>query len=196
MILSSLMVRRVQIDGNYINYRLTRRAWSRGVSLRVHYTGELRVSAPKLIPISFIESFLKKQSDWIQSALQKVAKHNSTHPKKTYSGTELLTLKKQTLEKIMPRLFHYGHLLDVTWKNVSIKKLKSRWGSCASTGNLSFSCFLALVSDDLIDYVVVHELAHRKEFNHSPKFWSVVASVFPNYKQARADLRRTGKTIH
>ncbi|PID51680.1 MAG: metal-dependent hydrolase, partial [Candidatus Moraniibacteriota bacterium] len=71
-----------------------------------------------------------------------------------------------------------------------IRNQKTRWGSCGSNGNLHFNCQLLCVRDALIDYVVVHELCHLKEMNHSPRFWDLVAQTMPDYKTLRKELRR------
>ena len=72
---------------------------------------------------------------------------------------------------------------------------RTRWGSCSSKGNLNFNCLLMLCPEDVRDYVVVHELCHRKELNHSPRFWAEVAKVLPGYAVQRKWLKESGGTI-
>ncbi|KAF1078211.1 M48 family metallopeptidase [Methanogenium sp. MK-MG] len=80
--------------------------------------------------------------------------------------------------------------MRVSFGRCSIRMQKTRWGSCSSAGNLNMNLKLYALPAHLRDYVVVHELAHRKELNHSPAFWSEVAAYYPAYQQAEADLRR------
>jgi predicted metal-dependent hydrolase len=80
---------------------------------------------------------------------------------------------------------HYGHKL----RRVFIKNSKSRWGSCSSAGNLNFSYKLLFLPPEVLDYVVVHELCHLKQFNHGPKFWALVEEALPNHKALRRTLR-------
>jgi predicted metal-dependent hydrolase len=81
---------------------------------------------------------------------------------------------------------HYGF----SWGRVAIKNHTSRWGSCSRKGNLNFSYQIALLPEALADYIIVHELCHLGEFNHSPRFWALVARACPNHKELRRALRQ------
>jgi predicted metal-dependent hydrolase len=83
----------------------------------------------------------------------------------------------------------------VTYGRITVRNQRTRWGSCSSKGNLNFNCLLMLAPPDILDYVVVHELCHRKEMNHSPKFWAEVAKVIPDYKERQKWLRTEGSNI-
>lgn len=73
-----------------------------------------------------------------------------------------------------------------------MREQKTRWGSCSAAGNLNFNWKLILMPPEILDYVVVHELAHRKELNHSKAFWSVVEQILPDYKERRRWLKTEG----
>ena len=85
--------------------------------------------------------------------------------------------------------------MGVDYGRITIREQKTRWGSCTSEGNLNFNWRLIFAPEKVLDYVVVHELAHRKEMNHSPAFYAVVASVMPEYKIYEKWLRDNGKTL-
>ena len=89
------------------------------------------------------------------------------------------------------RISHYNKLYKFKINRLSIKNTKSRWGSCSKKGNLNFNYKIAKLPLEMADYVIVHELCHLQEFNHSPKFWKLVSLALPNYK----DLRKKFKTI-
>ena len=88
---------------------------------------------------------------------------------------------------------HYSKIMGVTFGRIALKNTKTRWGSRSSLGNLNFHWKLVLMPPEILDYVVVHELAHRKEMNHSPLFWKKVAAVLPDYRERRAWLREHGR---
>lgn len=87
---------------------------------------------------------------------------------------------------------YYARLMGVEYGRIAIKNTKTRWGSCSSLGNLNFHWKLVLMPPAILDYVVVHELAHRKEMNHSPRFWAEVEKVLPDYRERRKWLKDHG----
>ncbi len=86
------------------------------------------------------------------------------------------------------RLAFYNAFYQLPLRKVFIKSLKSRWGSCSERGNLNFNYLLLFLPPAVQDYVIVHELCHLQEFNHSPAFWALVAKTIPNYRELRAQL--------
>ncbi len=88
------------------------------------------------------------------------------------------------------RLAYWSGVYGIRHGTVSIRKQKTRWGSCSRAGNLNFNYRLAFLTERVRDYVIVHELCHIKEHNHSPRFWALVARAFPDYAALRAQLRR------
>ena len=103
--------------------------------------------------------------------------------KKTYRKN-----KEQARELIKSRLDFYNKFYNFEYKSFRVKNLKSRWGSCSSKKNLNFNYKLIFLPLDLVDYIIVHELCHLKQFNHSNEFWKLVAESIPNYKDLRKRL--------
>lgn len=87
------------------------------------------------------------------------------------------------------KLSFWGSRMGLSPKGLTITGAKTRWGSCSGKGRISFSWRLLRAPEEAVDYVVVHELAHLKELNHSKAFWAVVSAVFPDWQQRRALLR-------
>ena len=108
---------------------------------------------------------------------------------------ELRELTKQAKRVIPARAAYYAPKVGVTYGRITIRRQRSRWGSCSSKCNLSFNCLLMLTPPEVIDCVVVHELCHRKEMNHSRRFYAEVLRVFPGYREADRWLRENGKLI-
>ncbi len=90
---------------------------------------------------------------------------------------------------------HFAPLVGVSYGRITIRNQRTRWGSCSGKGNLNFNCLLMLAPPEVLDYVVVHELCHRKEMNHSPRFWAEVARVLPDYQQRRRWLKEHGGAL-
>jgi predicted metal-dependent hydrolase len=83
----------------------------------------------------------------------------------------------------------------VSYGRITIRNQKTRWGSCSGKGNLNFNCLLMLAPPEVLDYVVVHELCHRREMNHSPRFWALVEQVLPDWRQRRQWLKTHGDAL-
>lgn len=98
-------------------------------------------------------------------------------------------LKTEAATEIINRCLHYSGLMGLTYKKITFRQQKSRWGSCSRQGNLSFNWRLIHYSQDVIDYVVIHELSHLKHLNHSSAFWHLVAKYQPAYKTHRRFLK-------
>ena len=103
--------------------------------------------------------------------------------------SEVEELKKKAWEYIPTRVEYFAKIMGVTPSNVSINQAKTRFGSCSSKKRLNFSCNVMRYPSEAIDYVIVHELAHIKELNHSKRFWTIVESVMPDYKERQRLLK-------
>jgi predicted metal-dependent hydrolase len=104
------------------------------------------------------------------------------------SDAEYKELKEKARTLIHERLKHYNAYYNFSYNKVAIRNQKSRWGSCSARKNLNFNYRLVLLSPELLDYVVVHELCHLQEMNHGKKFWDLVARTVPDYKERKVLL--------
>jgi predicted metal-dependent hydrolase len=99
-----------------------------------------------------------------------------------------LNYKEKAREMIKERLAHYNSFYNYEYKRIAIKNHKSRWGSCSKKGNLNFNYRLVHLPQRLSDYVIVHELCHLGEFNHSKRFWALVEKTIPDWRARRREL--------
>ncbi len=111
-----------------------------------------------------------------------------TKVRKPQSRTLYKKHKETARSLVVERLEYLNLTYQVSWNQVSIRNQKTRWGSCSKKKNLNFNYKLALVPGHLADYVVAHELCHLQEFNHSKKFWDLVAQTIPDHKERRKEL--------
>ena len=159
------------------------------ISIRITPEGSVEVRAPKRMPESSIRAFVISKEDWIRKHLQ------NKQPQLKLSSQEVRALADQALKTIPARVAHYAPLVGVTYGRITIRNQKTRWGSCSAKGNLNFNCLLMLTPPEIQDYVVIHELCHRKEMNHSPRFWAEVARLCPDYKAHRQWLKQHGQSL-
>ena len=174
------------------------RSSRRTVSLQVKNDGQVIVRAPKHVTLQEIAAFVRKNSAWLHKHLEKVRKEkelNAASPVQPLTMEDIQKLADEALRVIPDRVAHFAPLVGVTYGRITVRNQRTRWGSCSSKGNLNFNCLLMLAPPGILDYVVVHELCHRKVMNHSPKFWAEVAKVMPDYKERQKWLRTEGSSI-
>jgi predicted metal-dependent hydrolase len=105
-------------------------------------------------------------------------------------------LKKEARLALDQAVERYTKILGIPARRIALKDTRSRWGSCSADGRLNFSWRLIFAPPEILEYLAAHEVAHLKELNHSPRFWSIVASLYPDYKKAEAWLKRHGASLH
>ena len=157
------------------------------ISIQLSTDGEVVVRAPSRMPKRDIDRFVESKRGWIEGHLEKLP---PAQPKLTQE--ELLTLARHAAEVLPEIAAHYAPLVGVDYGRITIRAQRTRWGSCSAQGNLNFNCLLMLAPDDVMEYVVVHELCHRREMNHSARFWAEVERVLPDYRRSRQWLKENG----
>lgn len=166
------------------------------ISLQIKPDGSIELKAPVQITDMQIQEFLNKKSGWIEKNLKAVKERQQKMSQvKPLTIEEMHGLANQALDVIPKRVSYFALLTKVTYGRITIRNQKSRWGSCSSKGNLNFNCLLMLMPLDVLDYVVVHELCHRKEMNHSPRFWAEVRKILPDYEKQKLWLKEHGNEI-
>jgi predicted metal-dependent hydrolase len=108
---------------------------------------------------------------------------------KKRTSKQYVEYKEQARELVKQRLEYFNQFYGFAFHRVAIRNQKTRWGSCSKKGNLNFNYKIALLPVALQDYIVVHELCHLQEMNHSSRFWALVAKTMPNYAQLRRNLK-------
>lgn len=171
------------------------RSRRKSLSVRITPEGNLDVRAPLGYPQREIEAFLREKADWIAVHREQVLKDRAQGQVALLDEAALETLKDLAEGPIYESLRRHAAHMGVTYGRVTIRCQKSRWGSCSAQGNLNFNCLLALAPKEVLDYVVVHELAHRKQMNHSAAFWQEVAREKPDYQESLRWLKTHGGAL-
>ena len=140
-----------------------------------------------------IDSVLQEKRSWIEKHLAKIQGHNAVLARVTpFTMEEIRRLADWALTVIPERVRFYAPIVDVTYGRITIRNQRSRWGSCSSKGNLNFNCLLMLFPEEVRDYVVVHELCHRKHMNRSAEFYKEIERVLPEYRKSQKWLKEYG----
>ena len=152
------------------------------------------------MPDREIERFLKEKQQWIIEKLQLVREKQRERQEREatinkLTMDEIQALADKALQVIPERVAYFAPQVGVTYGRITIRNQRTRWGSCSGKGNLNFNCLLMLTPPEIIDYVVVHELCHRKQMNHSSAFWAEVEKILPDYKERRLWLKKNGGAL-
>lgn len=168
------------------------------IAIQIASDLSVTVRAPRDVPRQDIDRLLNEKEAWILKNINKIKKekaHQDAAFSECLSYEELQQLANKALKVIPERAAYFAGIIGVTYRRITIRNQKTRWGSCSSSGNLNFNCLLMLMPSDIIDYVVVHELCHRKEMNHSKAFWSEIEKVLPDYRERVKWLKDNGWKI-
>lgn len=176
------------IKNHNIGYAIRKSLRAKQVRITIKHDGSVIVTVPTWANEKLAHRFVLKKSKWISSKINYFKNNNFTLPKK---GTreDYLKNKKRALEIVKKKITFYNKLLDVKFNKIFIKNNKNTWGSCSRKGNLNFNYKIITLPENVSDYIIVHELAHLIEFNHSKNFWKIVSKIFPDYLEIRKSLK-------
>lgn len=173
-----------------LQYELIRSA-RKTVSIEISREARLIVRAPLKMRSADIDAFVESKRAWIEKHLLEVKKKLESAPPKL-TADQISELKKYAKRIIPLKAARFATLMGVKYNNIAFRNQKTRYGSCSGKKNLNFNIAIMLMPEEIIDYVIVHELSHLKEMNHSDKFWKEVERVLPDYKRRRDWLKKNG----
>jgi len=167
------------------------------VSKRVKYARieirenmEIVAKRPLWMSENMMDGFIVKKRRWIERALKSFAGKNTLgipkHTKKEYAR-----YKEKARKTIQERIDYFNSFYGFPYNKVFIRNQKTCWGSCTQRMNLNFNYKLIFLPQEIFDYVIVHEICHLKELNHSEKFWGLVSKAIPHYRRLRKELKNT-----
>lgn len=173
-------------SGEEITYIIKKHKKSKAIRLTLSNDGHIAVTIPSWASFSLGERFLKEKIVWLEKEFKKRQK-NGIIPKR--SENDYNRVKYRALKLVKERLKYFNQFYGVDYKKVSIRNPRTRWGSCSAKGNLNYSYRLIFLPENYRDYIIVHELCHLKEFNHSKNFWDLVKIAIPHYKKITNELK-------
>ena len=169
-----------------------KRSSRRSIAVQIKSDGSIIVRANYNTPLYRIESFLSDKSEWIAKNVAKT-RLNCSAPK--FTESEIKEFVKKAKDTLPERVAYFSQTIGVSYGKIAVKKMRTVWGSCSMKGNLNFNCLIVAIPQEIADYVIIHELCHRKQMNHSHAFWNLVATFCPDYKARRKWLKNFGEQL-
>lgn len=175
------------------------RSSRKSIAIEIDRDLKIKVRAPQRMNQNQIMRFVKEKEQWIRLHLAKMIQLQKMQEKEM-TDTQRVTLTPEDLQRLMVlarreipvHVKYFAEQMGVTYGKITIRNQKTRWGSCSQVGNLNFNCHLMEMPTEILDYVVVHELCHRKQMNHSRLFWMEVEKVLPDYQVRQRWLKQNG----
>lgn len=181
----------ISLDKEEIEVEIIR-SKRRSMAIQIRTDGSVVVRVPRHASDRVIKRFVSAHARWIADNRGQMFERRKKLADNPYDipAWESLSAadKKIAKQKIMEHVDYYARRMEIDYGSISMRNQKSRWGSCSSKGNLNFNYRLAYLPEELLDYVVVHELAHRRHMDHSAAFWEEVETYYPAYKKCRQML--------
>jgi len=185
------MKKQITLANRKVDYTLRKSKRARRMRLAVYCDGTIVVTTPFDLQESTAERFIREKSQWLFSKIA-FFKQFKGQAIARYSESDYLKYKDDAYALAVARVNYFNKLYKASFNKINIRNQKTRWGSCSKKGNLNFNYKIALLPQRLTDYIIVHELCHLKEFNHSRKFWKHVEKGIPDYLEIRNELKRSG----
>ncbi len=183
------MQKTVLINGQKIKYNLKRNRKSKKISLSINSSGGITVTIPVFMPIKIVDYFIKQNKVWLLDKIRQSKTRDKNNFWIKQDKNHYLKNKNKAKKEIKEKVDYFNQFYNFGFNRISVRNQKSRWGSCSNKKNLNFNYKILFLSSDLADYIVVHELCHLLEMNHSRRFWDLVAQTIPDYKERRKKIR-------
>jgi predicted metal-dependent hydrolase len=178
-----------------IEYVVRVNGQAKSLRISVRRNGEVVVTIPKRMAEKHAVTFVEEKREWIVKQLETVVRESHPVVSKEKQRANFLLKKAVAEQLVLERMTHFNAVYHSVCRKVTIKDHSTKWGSCSSRGNLNFNYRIVFLPLELVDYIVVHELCHLREMNHSPNFWRLVEKTIPDYQVRRRVLRRFEKEL-
>jgi len=171
-----------------IRYCVKRSNRAKRMRIAVYCDARVVVTVPRGVRTGLIEKLLQQKRKWIEEKIAYFTRSQDTSITR-FSVNDYKKHKEEALLLALERVEHFNQFYGFSYNKVFIKNQKTRWGSCSKKGNLNFNYKIVFLPELVRDYIIVHELCHLKEFNHSRKFWNLVSKTTPDFEIVRKTLR-------
>jgi predicted metal-dependent hydrolase len=183
------IIKRATLCSKKVEYTVKKHRKAKRLKLAIYCDGSCVVTAPWWISMEKVDKFVRQNAEWVIEKMRKMKRIGRQSVFATSNREEYLKLRETARELVRKRLEKYNEYYNFDYKRVAIRDTKTRWASCSSKGNLNFSYKILFLPLRYADYIIVHELCHLKEFNHSKRFWNLVAEMIPEHERIREKLK-------
>ncbi len=189
------MKKHIELHKRKVPYTLKVSKRAKRLRLAIYCDGVFVVTAPRNLEMNLVEKYIIQKSQWVLDKLDYFSGFAESFKVKN-TKVEFIKHKENAQKLAEKKVAKFNKIYKFKYSKINIKNQKTRWGSCSKKGNLNFNYKIALLPERLAEYIVVHELCHLGQFNHSRKFWNLVAKTIPNYLDIKEDLKRSGLRFH
>lgn len=183
------MKKKITLKNEEVEYVLKESQRAKRLRLAIYCDGSFVVTMPRGFSLMKMEEFILQKAGWVLKKLGIMRKRSRNLVFVKRSKRDYLKLKNQALKVAEEKIEKFNKVYGFKFNQIAIKNQKTRWGSCSKKGNLNYNYKIALLPDKLADYIIVHELCHLRQFNHSRGFWELVEKSIPNYREIRRKIR-------
>lgn len=183
------MEKQIKIQNQEIDYTLKTSKRARRMRLAIYNDGSLVVTKPYGLPNIFVNFFLRNKANWVLSKIEYFKRFKRVVVVRN-KREHYLEHKEEARRFIKDKVKELNQYYKFNYHRISVRNQATRWGSCSKKGNLNFNYKLLFLSKQVAQYVIVHEICHLKEMNHSARFWDLVAQTVPSFKEMRRELKK------
>jgi hypothetical protein len=183
------MQEKINLSGKEIDYNLEKSKRAHNLRLTVNLEGNLTVTVPWFYSFWQARRFIKKKSNWILRNIERFKKREGSSLLVRAGKRDYYRLKEEARTFAYNKVGEFNKFYNFDYNKISIRNQRSRWGSCSVNRNLNYNFRIVLLPENLANYIIIHELCHLKEMNHSKRFWKLVEKMVPDYKEMRKKLK-------
>lgn len=183
------VTKKITLKNEKIEYTVRKHRRARRLKIAISCEGNCMVTLPWYMGMWNAEKFVQQNSQWVLNKMKAMKKIGGSSLLLRHNAKEYLRLKEHARDFVTKRLEKYSEFYGFEYKKVAIRNQKTRWGSCSSKGNLNFNYKVMFLPQRHANYIIVHELCHLEEFNHSKRFWNLVSQIIPEHKKIIKQLK-------
>jgi predicted metal-dependent hydrolase len=188
--MKKVLRKNILLSGSSIEYLIRKNRRAKRMKLAVYCDGRVVATVPRWLDVPFLERIIQQKAGWIIEKIEKFKKNGKHNRLFTGNRKDYKARKEEARKLVAEKIKYFNNFYNLRFNKISIRNQHTRWGSCSKNGNLNFNYRIIYLPGHLADYLIVHELCHLQEFNHSRKFWELVEKTIPDSKERERALKK------